>query len=49
MDFSSLPQWMQDAVPLMTWVTLAGVFLLTAWTIVAKLLRTARKDKSGLD
>jgi len=48
-DFSGLPVWMQDLIPLMTWATLAGVFFLTIWTIIAKIIKTLRKDKSGFD
>ncbi len=49
MDFSSLPMWMQDLIPLLTFGTLAGVFFLTIIAILKFLYKTARKDKSGAD
>jgi hypothetical protein len=47
MDFSDLPQWLQDLIPWFTVGTLIGVFVLT----VAAILKFFgwHKDKNGED
>jgi len=49
MDFSNLPIWIQDLIPVLTFGTLAGVFLLTVLAILKFFYKTFRKDKSGAD
>ncbi len=50
MDFSGLPMWVQDLIPVLTFGTLVGVFVLTILAILKVFFPKAfRKDKSGAD
>lgn len=49
MDFSSLPMWIQDLIPILTVGTLVGVFFLTVLAIAKFFYKTFRSDKSGAD
>ncbi len=44
MDFSSLPQWLQDSIPWFTVGTLVVVFLLSVWALGDK-FKKRNKDK----
>ncbi len=44
MDFSALPQWLQDSIPWFTVGTLIVVFFLSVWALIAKF---RRKESDG--
>lgn len=49
MDFSGLPQWVQDAIPWVTVGTLFIVFALSAWALGVKVWKWLSHKRSALD
>ncbi len=49
MDFSTLPQLLQDAIPWLTVGTLIVVFALSVWALGTKIFKSSRSDKSPPD
>ena len=45
MDFSDLPQWLQDSIPWFTVGTLVVVFLLSVWALGDKFKKTKHSEK----
>lgn len=45
MDFSELPQWLQDSIPWFTVGTLVVVFFLSLWALADKFKKHNQKDE----